>query len=257
MEKSDMERLASVIMVLRHENRNDLASLLSRATIDFEEYDEGYDMLTGNEIALETAVIYAPISDCMKLRELSPEDNQMVLDAVCEIWPSQGGVFSKAVFKIDYRIDPEAFDHHHRGLFPHETGWPRVDRTWNEIEKQLATAATEEQFQQVGLLCRDALISLAQAVFDPGRHPKLDINEPDPSSSDAKRMLERYVGSGASGRSNAMLRKYARIAVDFANDRQHARNGTFRQAALCAEATRSVINFIAILEGRRDSDYLS
>ena len=150
MEKSDLERLASVIMVLRHNSRNDLANLLSRATINFEEYDEGYDMLTGNEIALETAVIYAPFPDCMKLRELSPEDNQMVLEAICEIWPFQGGVFSRAVYKVEYRIDAEALSVQHPGLFPYGTGWPRVDRTWNEIERQLTTAATRRAIPRGG-----------------------------------------------------------------------------------------------------------
>ena len=69
------------------------------------------------------------------------------------------------------------------------TGWPRVDRTLGEIRNRLESASTEEQFQAVGLLCREALISLAQTVFDPDRHLALDGVEV--STTDAKRMLDR------------------------------------------------------------------
>ena len=67
------------------------------------------------------------------------------------------------------------------------TGWPKVDRAIGEIRRRLAEAVTEEQFQAVGLLCREAVISLAQAVHDPVKHPPLD--EKQPSETDAKRML--------------------------------------------------------------------
>jgi hypothetical protein len=57
---------------------------------------------------------------------------------------------------------------------PEPTGWARVDRAVTEMRQRLAEAATEEQFQTGGLLCRETLISLAQAVFDPAEHPTLD-----------------------------------------------------------------------------------
>ena len=50
------------------------------------------------------------------------------------------------------------------------TGWERVDRNVAEVRKSLAAADTEEKFQAVGLLCRETVISLAQAVYDPARH---------------------------------------------------------------------------------------
>ncbi len=36
------------------------------------------------------------------------------------------------------------------------TGWPRVDRVIGQMRDRLASATTEEQFQTVGLLCREA-----------------------------------------------------------------------------------------------------
>jgi hypothetical protein len=55
-------------------------------------------------------------------------------------------------------------------IFDEPTGWERVDRGVYEIRRRLEQAENEEQFQAVGLLCREALISLAQVVYDPQRH---------------------------------------------------------------------------------------
>lgn len=130
------------------------------------------------------------------------------------------------------------------------TGWPKVDRAIGEIRKRLAEAKNEEQFQAVGLLCRETLISLGQSVYDPQKHVSLDgVN---PGNTDAKRMLEAYVAIELAGASNEVARKHARAAVDLAVELQHRRTATFRQAALCSEATSSVVNVIAIISGRRD-----
>ena len=136
------------------------------------------------------------------------------------------------------------------GVFPEPTGWPLVDRQLGEIRSRLSFASTEEQFQAIGLLCRETLISLAQTVFDPELHPFLDGI--DASKTDAKRMLESYLTIKVSGRSEAIARKLAKGSLALANRLQHSRTASFRQAALCAEATASVINLIAIVSGARD-----
>jgi len=130
------------------------------------------------------------------------------------------------------------------------TGWQRVDRCVGELRDRLAAARTEEQFQGVGLLGREALISLAQAVFDRARHPPPDDVEPGPT--DAKRMLGAYIAAELGGGANEEARRHARSALDFAVALQHRRTASFRDAALCAEASTAVINVIAIVAGRRD-----
>jgi hypothetical protein len=75
-------------------------------------------------------------------------------------------------------------------LFDQPTGWSRVDRGVEKFRRVLETATSEEDFQGVGLLCREVLISLAQAVYVPELHPTSDGVEP--SETDAKRMLEAY-----------------------------------------------------------------
>lgn len=130
------------------------------------------------------------------------------------------------------------------------TGWERVDRTVGTLREHLASASSEEQFQTVGLLCREALISLAQAVYVADRHPSLDGIEP--SSTDAKRMFDAYIAVELQGARDKVARQHARAAFDLANELQHRRTATFRDAAMCVEATTAVINVVAIISGRRD-----
>ncbi len=135
-----------------------------------------------------------------------------------------------------------------RALEP--TGWARVDRNVTEVRRQLETATTEEQFQAVGLLCRETLISLAQAVYDAQRHPTLD-GVPS-SDTDARRMLEAYITVEFGGSAQECSRRHARAAYDLAAHLQHRRTASFRQAAACTEATTSLVNLIAIMAGLRD-----
>jgi len=135
-------------------------------------------------------------------------------------------------------------------IFEEPTGWPKVDRQVGEIRLRLREAAAEEQFQSVGHLCREALISLAQAVYDRQRHATQDGVEP--SATDAKRMLDAFISVELAGGGNANARKHAKAACGLANEVQHDRTATFRDAALCAEATVSVIRIVAIVSGRRE-----
>lgn len=130
------------------------------------------------------------------------------------------------------------------------TGWERVDRCVGQLRDGLASAQHEEQFQAVGLLGRECLISLAQAVYVAARHPPQD--GVIPSATDGKRMLEAFIAVELAGGANEEARRHARSALDFANALQHRRTATFREAALCVESTTAVVNIVAIVAGVRD-----
>lgn len=132
------------------------------------------------------------------------------------------------------------------------TGWARVDRGIDKIREQLAAASEPEDFQRVGLLCRETLISVAQAVYDAAKHPPTD--DVTPSESDTKRMLDAYVAAELKGGSDEEARAHAKAALKLANALVHRRTATLRDAAMCAEATTSVANLIAIVDGRRFSE---
>lgn len=134
-------------------------------------------------------------------------------------------------------------------VFEAPTGWQKVDRQIQEMRQRLDSASTEEQCQSVGLLCREILISVAQAVFNSERHAALDHSSP--SSTDAKRMLESIFEAELRGSSNDEARAHAKAAVRLALALQHKRTADVVTAALCAEGTLSVVNLLAILSGRR------
>ena len=134
--------------------------------------------------------------------------------------------------------------------FDKPTGWPAVDSGIDEVQRLLNGADTESLYQGVGLSCRELTITVAQAVFDRDKHPTIDGIKASPT--DAKRMLEAVIAVEFAGQSKEELRKYARSAFDLANNLQHRRTATFRDAAICAEATISLSNLLSIVAGRRD-----
>jgi hypothetical protein len=134
-------------------------------------------------------------------------------------------------------------------FFEEPTGWQKVDRQLQEVRLRLDTAETEEQCQTIGLLCREVLISVAQEVYNPERHSSQD--GADTSETDAKRMLEAFFNKELEGGANEEVRTHAKAALRLALALQHKRTADFRIAALCAEATSSVVNMLAVLGGRR------
>jgi len=133
-------------------------------------------------------------------------------------------------------------------VFEEPTGWQKVDRQLQEVRLRLDTARSEEQYQAVGLLCREVLISVAQEVYESEHHSHDGVTSSD---TDAKRMLEAYFSSELDGGTNEEARAHAKAALRLALALQHKRTADFRMAALCAEATSSVVNILAVIAGRR------
>lgn len=134
-------------------------------------------------------------------------------------------------------------------VFAAPIGWTKVDCQSQEVRVRLEQATSEEQWQAVGLLCREVLITAAQQVYDPARHPPID--DKTPSATDAGRMLEAIFAAELKGSKNDEARAHAKAAVKLALALQHKRTADFRMAALCAEGATSVVNMLAILAGRR------
>lgn len=135
-------------------------------------------------------------------------------------------------------------------VFAGPTGWEKVDRQLHEAKERLGAASSEEHWQAVGLMCREALISVAEQVFDPVQHRPNDGVEI--SKTDARRMLEVFFERTLTGSANDEARGHAKAALKLAVALQHKRTADFRMAALCCEATTSVVNIVAIVSGRRD-----
>ena len=87
-------------------------------------------------------------------------------------------------------------------------------------------------------------------VYEKNKH--LPADGVVPSDTDAGRMLEGYVAAELAGQANEGVRRHTKASLSLAVGLQHSRTADFRLAALCAEATSSVVNIIAIVSGRRD-----
>ena len=135
-------------------------------------------------------------------------------------------------------------------VFEEPTGWPKVDRQIQQARLSLQQADSEEEYQSIGLVCREALISAAQATYIRETYPPLDGVEP--SETHAARMIEAIIAVELGGSANEEARAHAKAALKLAVALQHKRTADFRTAALCSEATFSVVNILAILTGRRD-----
>ncbi|MBV1759067.1 MAG: hypothetical protein KMY55_14655 [Dethiosulfatibacter sp.] len=117
------------------------------------------------------------------------------------------------------------------------TGWERVDRSIDEMKSRLEVAETEEQFQAIGMIGRETLITIAQQVFDADKHPTLDGVEA--SKTDAKRMLEAFLKYELKDTSEK-ARKFAKASVDLGNQLTHDRGATKREAAMCLISVNSI-----------------
>ena len=124
------------------------------------------------------------------------------------------------------------------------TGWERVDRAITEMLSRLVVAETEEQFQAIGMLSRETLITVAQQVFDAAIHGTLNGGEA--SKTDEKRMLEAFLQYKLADLSEK-ARKLEKSAVDFSNQLTHDRNATKLDASMCLVAVTSVTNLIRVI----------
>ena len=126
--------------------------------------------------------------------------------------------------------------------------WDRVTRAVDSMNHRLLSGDTEEDFQAVGLLGREALISLAQAVYRPDHHPSLD--GVSPSQTDAKRMLEAFVAAVLPGSGNEEARRLVRSAVALAESLQHRRSARRNDAELAVAGVESAVRIVGVLSGQ-------
>lgn len=130
------------------------------------------------------------------------------------------------------------------------TGWERVDRSLGKAKAQFVAASTEEEWQGIGLLGREVLISLGQAVYDPDIHGDTDQEGKRIGSTDARRQLFAWLHQQMPGGDNKEIRAHIKASIDLAVHLQHRRTATRQLAALCLEATSSAVSVVAIIAGR-------
>jgi hypothetical protein len=208
-------------------------------------YDSRFNLLRGPDetfVAFLCEVVHPIVRlDSAEARALGRAFNEELAADGWEL-AETGQISGRPIFE-GRRIDRRAV------VFPEPTGWQKLDRQVQEVRSRLDIADSEEEYQAVGLLCREVLITAAQQVFSPELHPLTD--DVQPSETDARRLLEAIFNAELAGSANEDARSHAKAALRLALALQHKRTADFRMAALCAEGTFSVVNMLAVLAGRR------
>lgn len=121
------------------------------------------------------------------------------------------------------------------------TGWARIDRVLALMPRRIQAAQHEEHYQEVGLNCRELLITLAQEVYDESMAMHCDK---EPGKSDSKRQLEAFVSRNMTGEVNKLLRKYVRSAIDLTSELTHRRSASKSDAIIVFSSTKSLVEII-------------
>ncbi len=127
--------------------------------------------------------------------------------------------------------------------------WLRVDQNLHSLRRQLQISKTEEDFQTVGVLSRETVISIGQAVFDEALKAQL----PNIGPTDAGRILSKYFEIRLPGRPNEELRGYSKASLRLALALQHMRNASYVEAELCTEASAHLVMLVRILHFEQTS----
>lgn len=179
------------------------------------------------------------------LREFNGQQQFVIIKDLCELpqFQNNDGVqqLKKRLFErfSHFAASPIYLDKYQ------PTGWERVDRALDEMKSRLDSADSEEKCQAIGVIGRETLTTIAQQVFDIEKHQTLDGVEP--STTDAKRMLEAYLQAELKD-SSEKVRKFAKTAVELGNELTHDRNATKRDALICLLSVTAVASLIKAIQ---------
>jgi RNase P subunit RPR2 len=122
---------------------------------------------------------------------------------------------------------------------------PMVARKLSMAALQLQSATSIEEYQQIGILVRDAWIEFAQKLFSVTFVPKgVEI----PSASDAKKILEHVLAQWPS-RPEQLIRVSGAL-IDLANEVQHKRTVDEHSAKWCLLVTLLVMALMLDLDSQ-------
>lgn len=128
--------------------------------------------------------------------------------------------------------------------------WAKIERIVTKIHTSRNEAKDEEDFQRIGLLCREVIKLLAKTIYDPIKHGDADNEGTKIGNADSNRMIRNYIEVTLKGKDNKELRDYGKTANAIANQLTHKDTATKKDMLLAMSSTLSLINFIGILEDK-------
>ena len=126
--------------------------------------------------------------------------------------------------------------------------WEKVNRHIQEMRFILRTAVAEGDYHNIVLISLDTFDALAEAAFDPDQNPT--INGKLLSEMDAETRIKSLLEKELKGETNKETLAYARAGLKLAVSLQKTSNFDHRTAAVCVEATASLVNLVSILSNK-------
>lgn len=125
-------------------------------------------------------------------------------------------------------------------------GWPDVDTEISELRRLFRRATSPQDYAAVGLVCVRVTEAVGRQVYD---HATLTpAGEPEPKLADTKTRLDRYVAARLPGSGNERLRRYARTAIELAQEIKHRKSPTRAEAGIAADAVIALANLLRRLD---------
>jgi len=130
-------------------------------------------------------------------------------------------------------------------------GFDSIERLLERARKH-AAAGTKEDLLEVGRLSEQVVIELAHELYRPAVHEPRQGPKPGASP---KRRLDAYIDVELSGQGNLASRALAKSALESADSLQQLGTDDYKSAALCLQATTSLVGVLRIAAGAETTEY--
>ncbi|MHA7198790.1 hypothetical protein [Arthrobacter alkaliphilus] len=130
---------------------------------------------------------------------------------------------------------------------PHSAiGWPLVDEEIEALRQRFRTAATPQDYRDVGNRSEAVLEALSAIVYDADEH--LAPGETEPPVDKTNIRIEAYANKELQGGANEHLRGLAKKASAMAHDVKHSPTGSRRDAGIIADSVILLANILRRLK---------
>lgn len=124
----------------------------------------------------------------------------------------------------------------------HKTGWPHVDEEIRELQRRFRTAATPQDYRDVGNRAVAVLEALSRTVYDPAKH--LRDGETEPGVDKTNIRIGRYVEDSLGGADNEEVRGVAKKVSELAHKVKHRPTPARRDAGIAADSVILLANIL-------------
>ncbi|MBN2890481.1 MAG: hypothetical protein JXL97_01310 [Bacteroidales bacterium] len=115
------------------------------------------------------------------------------------------------ISRLEFEVDYDSVIIPNFSIMPVKTEWEKINDAQNELIQKLQSKNTEIDYPNIGNTARNAMLLIAEEVFDPIKHN----SDHSTNKSDYKNRLYTYIIEELKGKKFKEYRNLAQTAVDF------------------------------------------